>query len=165
MMILSQYWFRLALPLVAFAIAATPVAARLGDRLASVSTDAAAMRAQVATRSMDGYARHDLTRANGGNVREFTNAAGAVFAVTWSGPGKPDLRSLLGPYFSQLQPAAHGNGRATGRMMPGMRRPMLIDQSDLRIRATGHMGWFHGVAYIPSLVPPGFDLAQLDPVQ
>jgi hypothetical protein len=85
-------------------------------------------------------------------VREFTNAKGQVFAVTWSGPGKPDLRTLLGNYFPSYQ-------TATGVGLPGrrmLRKPTQVSQSDLQIQSTGHMGWFHGVAFIPSLAPPGF---------
>ena len=32
---------------------------------------------------------------------------------------------------------------------------------DLVIQTGGHMGWFNGIAYIPSLTPPGFTPADL----
>jgi len=34
---------------------------------------------------------------------------------------------------------------------------------DLQIQAGGHMGWFHGVAFIPSLAPAGFSTSNLSP--
>ena len=110
--------------------------------------------------AMRGYARHDLTRGNGGLVHEFANPAGQVFAVTWSGPGKPDLRALLGRYFPDFQAAATRGGPG-GRGMRALRRPVQVDAADLQIQTAGHMGWFHGVAYIPSLAPAGFSTADL----
>ena len=133
--------------------------ASLGGAYASVGVDRARMGAQMSSVGMGTYTRHVLTRANGGTVRELTNADGAVFAVTWSGPGKPDLRSLLGDRFETFQNA----GAATGRAMHSLRRPTQVDQSDLQIETEGHMGWFRGVAFVRSLAPAGFstsDLAQ-----
>lgn len=136
-------------------------AAELGRNIATVSDDAARMKGAVAARQVGAATRHDITRANGGLVHEFTNSEGKVFAVTWNGPGKPDLRSLLGPYFEHLQ----GNHVSFGRMMHSLRRPPTVDQADLKIQMAGHMGWFHGVAYIPSLTPPGFSLDELNPAK
>ncbi len=115
------------------------------------------MGARVASTPMGRYARHDLTRVNGAMVHELTNADGQVFAVTWSGPGKPDLRSLLGRYFETFQ-AANATG---GRTMRALRRPQQVSQADLQIQTGGHMGWFHGVAFIPSLAPAGFSANDL----
>lgn len=131
--------------------------AELGGPLSSVRTDSGRMGAKMASSSMGRYARHDLTRTNGGNVREFTNAAGQVFAVTWSGPGKPDLRVVLGRYFPMLQASAGANGRA----MHSLRHPQQAAQPDLLIQTGGHMGWFHGVAFVSSLAPSGFAVADL----
>lgn len=115
------------------------------------------MSARVVAVNMGGYMRHSLTRANGGIVHELTNADGAVFAVTWAGPGKPDLRALLGSRFATFQTA---NG-AVGQAMHSLRRPSRVNEPDLRIQTEGHMGWFRGVALIPSLAPPGFSADDL----
>jgi hypothetical protein len=131
--------------------------AELGGPLSSVKVDGERMVAAMASASLGRYSRHDLIRANGGMVREFTNASGQVFAVTWSGPGKPDLRSLLGRYFATLQAA----GEASGRTMHSLRRPAQVAQGDLQIQTGGHMGWFHGVAFVPSLAPAGFAVGDL----
>ena len=95
----------------------------------------------MASVALSNYSRHEITRANGGTVREFTNAKGQVFAITWSGPGKPDLRTLLGRYFAALQ----GSSGAIGRTMHSLRRPAQVNQPDLQIQTSGHMGWFRGV--------------------
>ena len=135
--------------------------AELGRASASVRDDAARMKGALAAHQVGNATRHDITRANGGLVHEFANADGQVFAVTWNGPGKPDLRSLLGPYFQPLQ----GTHVSFGRMMHSLRHPLTVNQADLKIQMAGHMGWFHGVAYIPSLTPPGFSLGELDPTK
>lgn len=115
------------------------------------------MGARVATVGGQGFARHQLTRPNGGAVHEFTNAAGQVFAVSWSGPGKPDLRALLGRYFPRLQAAGTGYGRA----LHALRRPAQVADAEVTIQTEGHLGFFRGVAFLPALAPPGFSPAQL----
>src|ERR1700722_2514901 len=47
--------------------------------------------------------RHELTLPSGLVVHEFVSPTGAVYAVTWRGPRMPDLRELLGPYFTQIE--------------------------------------------------------------
>lgn len=131
--------------------------AELGGPLSSVAVDRGRMAARMTSTATGRYARHELTRLNGGTVREFTNAKGAVFAVTWAGPGKPDLRSLLGRYFTALQP---GRG-VDGRSMRSLRRPLQVAQPDLQIQTAGHMGWFRGIAFVPSLAPADVALGDL----
>jgi hypothetical protein len=135
-----------------------PAHAGLGGPVSTVQTDGARMSARMVSEDMGGYARHTLTRPNGGTVHELANANGQVFAVIWSGPGKPDLRSLLGPYFETFQAANLASGR--GLRSP-LRRPPQVNQPDLQIQTEGHMGWFRGVAFIPSLAPPGFSVNNL----
>lgn len=135
----------------------TAASAKLGGSVSSVTADRGRMAISMNSVAMARYTRHDLKRPNGGSVREFTNAAGTVFAVTWSGPGKPDLRTLLGSYFSTFQ----ANSVATARQMHSLRRPPQVAQRNLQIQAGGHMGWFHGVAFIPSLAPAGFSVDDL----
>lgn len=148
-----------ALAFIAAAFLFMPSIARaeLGGPLSSVAVDRGRMGAQMKSVSAGRYDRHELTRANGGMVREFTNAKGEVFAVTWAGPGKPDLRTLLGRYFVRFQ---NGDG-AGGRAMHSLRRPPQVSDTDLQIQTGGHMGWFHGVAFIPSLAPTGFSSGDL----
>jgi hypothetical protein len=138
-------------------LASTPAYAGLGGTLASVQADSARLGAHAASTSFGGYVRHDMTRQNGGSVREYTNAEGQVFAVTWAGPGRPDLRTLLGPHFSTFQ-AAH---TSPGRMMHALRQPLQASEPDLQIESGGHMGWFRGGVFIPSLAPAGVSLQTL----
>lgn len=114
------------------------------------------MHARSAAIARPAYIRHELTRDNDGIVREYSNSDGLVFAVTWSGPGKPDLRTLLGPYFTTFQANSEVAANAHA-----LRRPPQVNQTDLQIQTAGHMGWFRGVAFVPSLAPPGFALTDL----
>jgi hypothetical protein len=149
---------RLLLPLVgAMFVPFSCARAELGGPVSGVRADSGRAGARLSSVSMGRYTRQDLVRANGGSVREFTNADGHVFAVTWSGPGKPDLRVLLGRYFGSLQTA----GRTSGRWMHSLRHPVQVTNSNLKIQATGHMGWYRGVALVPSLQPRGFSTDDL----
>lgn len=130
--------------------------AELGGPVSSVAADSGRMQAKMASVARGAYARHELTRSNDGIVREYTNADGLVFAVTWSGPGKPDLRTLLGQYFTTFQ----ANSEVVARSH-ALRRPAQVSQPDLQIQTGGHMGWFSGVAFVPSLAPPGFAMTEL----
>jgi hypothetical protein len=135
-----------------------PARAELGGPASTVQTDGARMSARTVSTDMGPYALHTLTRPNGGMVHELTNESGQVFAVTWSGPGKPDLRALLGRYFDTFQAANVARGR--GLRSP-LRQPAQVNQPDLQIQTEGHMGWFRGVAFVPSLAPPGFSVNNL----
>ncbi|MBN8809326.1 MAG: DUF2844 domain-containing protein [Sphingomonas sp.] len=139
------------------ALVSDSAAAHLGGSASSVTADRSRMAARLSTVATGRFTRHELTRPNGGQVHEFTNADGVVFAVAWSGPGKPDLATLLGPYFPTFQ----ANSVATARRMHSLRQPPRTAQPNLQIQVGGHMGWFHGVAYIPSLAPAGFAVADL----
>lgn len=142
---------------IAIATLSLPAHAELSGPASGIQAEAARMGARVVSVSMGSYVRYDVTRPNGGLVHEFANAQGRVFAVTWSGPGKPDLRSLLGQHFAALQ----SGSRPAGHAMRAWRRPAQVADSDLQIQTGGHMGWFRGVAYRPSLAPTGFATADL----
>jgi hypothetical protein len=134
--------------------------AELGGTLASVEVDRGRMAARVAHLPQTGFTRHVLTRPNGGIVHELTNAQGQVFAVSWSGPGKPNLSTLLGRYAAALAP-----NPAIGRSLHAFRRPVAVSQPGLQLVSEGHMGWFHGAAVVPSLAPNGFSVADLTVTQ
>jgi hypothetical protein len=148
--------------LIVFALAGllptTPGLAELGGAAASVQTDQSRMRASLHQVSFATHVRHELALPNGGTVHEFTNGQGQVFAIRWSGPGKPDLRNLLGSHFVAFQAANASQGLRFGRLS---RRPVTVDSSDLKIEMGGHMGYFHGLAWLPALMPSGVQPADL----
>lgn len=90
-------------------------------------------------------------------VREYINAAGQVFAVSWAGPLLPDLAALMGDGFTEYQQAAQRQRAAGLRGAMGLQKPGLIMVS------RGRMGQFEGYAYVPSLVPADVDIHALLP--
>jgi hypothetical protein len=127
-----------------------PALAGLGGDLSSVSVDRVHMNAQLrGSIPGTGYSVEQLELPSGTLVSEYVAPDGKVFAVSWRGPTKPDLRQTLGSYFDQVVAASK-----QARHNPGTRRHFQIRQSDLVFESNGHMRDFYGRAYIPSLLPP-----------
>jgi hypothetical protein len=132
---------------------AAPAWAHLGGDVASVATDTAALRAQVRTTPTVQYDQHEISN-NGLVVHEYSTRQGQVFAVTWRGPFKPDLRQLLGTHFAAYQDA-------TSHPRAGSHNVFALTRSDLVIESTGRMRSFQGLAYLPALVPAGVSVQEL----
>ena len=126
--------------------------ASLGGDGASIETDRVHMQVDHAARqapsSTGSYTVHETTLPTGTVVRQYVSTAGVVFAVTWSGPFKPDLRQLLGPHFDTM------NARQAGQALAG-HRFVSQHESDLVVESGGHMRSFEGRAYLPSALPAG----------
>ena len=137
-----------------FAVASS-AHAFLGGGYATVTADRAHMAARLQTSAAATHTLHQLTLANGGLVREFSRPDGTIFAVTWRGPGRPDLRRLLGDHFGALQA---DNARRSGRPR---RLPLMVNRSDFVVVSGGHPGAFWGVAYLPQAAPAGFSPSEL----
>ncbi len=129
--------------------------AELGGAMTGVQVDRAHLNARLQSVPSGSHTVHQMTLPNGGGVKEFTNTNGRVYAVTWSGPGKPDLRSLLGGYFARFQA---DNARINPR---ARRQPLQVNRPELIIQTGGHMGYFWGVAYVPALAPADFAVTDL----
>lgn len=145
---------RLALCAGCLAYAAAAHAA-LGGAYGSVEADRVHLSARVSTTAAATHTVHALTLANGGVVKELTRSDGTVFAVIWHGPGRPDLRQLLGSRFDTLQSA---------NTLPGGRRtrmPLSVNRPDFIVQSGGHPGAFWGVAYLPQMAPAGFSTTDL----
>jgi len=120
-------------------------APRLAAQAAAGSSPAAAAAVQTQT----------VQTPQGTTVTEYANAAGTVFAITWKGPFKPDLQQLLGSYFAPYVQAASAQ--------PQQLNLSLVKGSDIVVHSAGRMRGFFGLAWVPSLVPPGFDPSMLQP--
>jgi hypothetical protein len=132
--------------------------ATLGGDAASVDADGLRMsvkHAATQTPTATGaYTVHETTLSTGTVVRQYVSAVGVVFAVSWSGPFKPDLRQLLGPHFDTM------NARQQGQVHAG--RPFVNQQnSDLVIESGGHPRSFAGRAYLPAALPPGVAVSEI----
>lgn len=94
------------------------------------------------------YTVQQNTDEAGTTVREYADNNGVVFAVSWEGPVKPDLKQLLGHYFQTFIDAS----AATPHASTG---PITIRENDLVVHAGGHPRAFFGSAYVPTLIPSG----------
>jgi hypothetical protein len=136
-------------------IGGLPAQASLGGARDSVDADGRHFAARMSAAAAPTHTVNVLTMPNGEVVREFTRGDGVVFAVTWRGPARPDLRQLLGPRFDTVQ---------ADNVLPGgrrTRRPLAVRRSDFVMSSGGHPGAFWGVAYLPAEAPPGFPVKDL----
>jgi len=101
------------------------------------------------------YTVSQSTLDSGTIVREYSDAAGVVFAVGWNGPTLPDLRTLLGDKFATMTSAAAKRPKAGHSQL-------TVEQSDVVIVSNGHMRSFAGHAWIPSALPAGFDVNSIE---
>lgn len=134
-----------------------PVAAHaaLGGPASSIDADRVHLSARMAVSQAATHRVHMLTPASGSAVREYSTLDGTVFALSWGGPARPDLRQLLGGYFDAFAADARPRaGRKTTRLI-AVSRPTLV------VRSAGHPGAFFGYAFDPRLVPAGFTAADL----
>lgn len=147
----------LALPGLALALAA-PCHASLGKAPSDFGgTTARAARSLAAsgTAAAATYTVTTTTLASGTTVREYANTSGVVFAVSWSGPFLPDLRTLLGDQFTTL------TTESARRPKAGHNR-VNVATSDVTIESGGHMRAYAGRAWINSLLPTGFDTDEIE---
>lgn len=124
--------------------------AGLGAASADLSAQVGAAKSSAASTGSATYTVVQRQLESGTSVREFVDASGVMFAVSWSGPFLPDLKELLGVHFESM--AAQGNGRNRQRSR------LAVQDSGAVIVSEGHMGAFEGRAWLPSRLPPGFDV-------
>jgi hypothetical protein len=117
--------------------------------------------AKTAARSLDAsstpasaYTVRESTTSYGLTVREYVLPSNVVFAVTWSGPVRPDMRQLLGSYFPNFATRSDA-GHSLGTASRFERSGALVLQS------SGHAGDVSGKAYVPRLVPANVDAGAL----
>jgi hypothetical protein len=139
----------------AVVLAGNAARAALGAGYGSVETDRLHLGASSRTTAAAGFAIHTLTLPNHGQVNEYTRADGVVFAITWRGPGRPDLRQLLGSYFDRFRT---DNALVRGRRS---RMPLHENRPDFKVRTGGHPGAFFGAAFLPRAAPAGFSTSSL----
>ena len=134
---------------VLLALAATPAWAALGEPVDSVSRDAVRLRGEVRESPRQGYGVLEIHAAGGTVVREYVDPSGLVFGVAWEGPIMPDLEPLLGRHYAAFRQAA---GAGAHR-----RAPVVLRSEGFVVESGGHMRAFRGRAYLPGILPSGFD--------
>lgn len=140
---------------ITLAILALPLSASasLGGDAASVQADQRQMNGTLRTTAAAKHTQFEIQTPTGILAREYVSSTGLVFAVVWEGPSLPDLRQLLGSYFSQYIQAANAADPAA--------RPRVIEQPGLVVYSGGRMRAFLGRAFVPDLIPKGLSLDEI----
>ena len=127
--------------------------AALGGSAASIDADRVKVQgALLRVQTADRYTLHEIQSAAGTTIREYVSGSGTVFAVAWDGPAMPDLRQVLGDYFTTFQRDVEQQRAA--RRAHG---PLAIDDGDLVVQVSGHMRSLSGRAYVKRLLPSGVE--------
>ena len=129
--------------------------AALGGDAGSVASDREVLHATDLGRT--DLAAWSLYQMNVGGtlVKQYLSGSGVVFAVTWKGLAHPDLRRLLGTYWPEYQ-----RSHSASLKKPGQRSRRLAS-AQLVVEQSGHMRALSGRAYVPSLLPEGLSLDDL----
>lgn len=125
--------------------------AALGQDVASVEGDRVQMQGSRRVVEERDYTIHEIQAPTGTRVREYAHPDGTVFAVAWDGPFIPNLRQLLGAYFTPFAEAAKAQQARHAR-----RGTLALETPDLVVETGGHMRAFFGRAFIPALLPRAF---------
>jgi Protein of unknown function (DUF2844) len=138
-------------------LAACPFAstlAGLGGDASSIEADRASLKGTERVTSAPTFVVHQITTAGGLQVHEYLSLGGKVFAVSWRGPGIPDLRQMLGSYygeFAQVASAPHYD-----------HHHLSVETPDVIVQSGGHTRSFFGLAWVPSLLPKNFSVDQIN---
>jgi Protein of unknown function (DUF2844) len=128
-------------------VASMPAWATLGQYEGSVSVDQQNLRSADLVQSFQAYKVHQLTTTNGTVVREFVSPKGTVFGIAWQSRFMPDMKQLLGDYLTNYQSATKAQTQIH------QRRGLIVKTNDFVFVSNGHMRFYKGLAYVPSLVP------------
>ena len=127
--------------------------AALGDDVASVEQDRARMGASLQVRRSTGYDVHEMAAPIGSTVREFVGPDGKVFAVSWSGGWRPNLRDLMGVHYDRFIAGMAGRRRS--------RAPVRLELPGMVVVMGGHLRTFFGHAYLTDMLPAGFSTQEM----
>jgi hypothetical protein len=131
---------------------ATPAAqAVLGGNVDTVQADTMRLRGERRLSTSVGYTVHEILVADGSVVREYANAQGTVFMVTWNMRYKPRLADLLGAFDAEYRLAA-----THALEQPGVRKQISLERGDLVVQQSAHLQNYRGRAWLRSKLPAGF---------
>jgi Protein of unknown function (DUF2844) len=137
----------------AAACLSAPALAVLGGDAPSVEADRASMKGTTRITSGVDYSVHEIQAPTGMVINEYVSAHGKVFAVSWRGPGLPDLPQLLGGYSTELAQAA---------TLPHYNHHHLnIEAQNVVMQSGGHLRTRYGRAWVPALLPENFSLKDI----
>jgi hypothetical protein len=126
----------------------SPAHAALGDDVAVVAADQVRLQASLQISHKSNYAIHELGLPTGTKVRHFVGDSGKVFAVSWSGGWRPNLRDIMGTHYDEFIAATRGKRAARG--------VARIELPGMVVVMGGHQRAFFGHVYLTDLLPEGF---------
>jgi Protein of unknown function (DUF2844) len=127
--------------------------AGLGGDAASVEADRVRLKGAVRVTPEANFTVHEITTGKM-QIHEYLSTGGKVFAVSWRGPGIPDLKQMLGEYYGQFAQAAsapHYN-----------RHHLNVETPQVVVQSSGHTRSFFGRAWVPALLPQNFSVDQIN---
>ena len=130
-----------------------PARASLGDDVSAVATDQARFGARLKLVQRARYAVHELTVPTGATVREFGSDAGKIFAVSWSGGFRPNLRDLMGAHYDRFVEATRG------RRVP--RGIVQVEVPGMVVVMGGYLRTFFGYVVLTDLLPSGVSAEEI----
>jgi hypothetical protein len=133
-------------------LASTPCRAQLG----AVTGTADASDGAVMHQAPSGLANYrETTDAHGIVVREYVDARGTVYAVSWRGPAMPNVQALLGSYFERFKSGASASAGDAGLHAARVADGDLVVESQVRLRE------FSGRAWLASALPAGVSASDI----
>ena len=123
----------------------TPAQATLGEDASSIEGNRARLQATVRVQRRAKYAVHELQLPAGSKVRQFVAYKGKVFAISWSGGWRPDLRELMGSHYERYLVAMKGRGVPRG--------PVRLELPGMVLVMAGHQRAFFGHIYLTDHLP------------
>lgn len=133
-----------------------PAEASLGGNINSVQADQTRLQGKLSSTANGAYTIEEIQAPTGVVVREYVSSSGTVFAVTWHGPTRPDLRQVLVTYMTTFTEALQAQ-----RGSRVVRGALVIRQPGLVVEMGGHMRWLVGRAYVPNMVPAGVQMEEI----
>jgi len=150
------YAFLLGLGLaVALLAQGEPSQATLGEKADSIASD---QKALAATRPdptvRNGYTVQEV-QYDAVTLREYISPDGIVFAIAWNGLIHPDLTPLLGSHAGEYEQAMRQTPPKPGQ------RHLSLQTNQIIVEKWGQMRNLQGRAYIPTLIPPGVSVDEI----
>jgi hypothetical protein len=141
-------WVCVALTLALVLLFSFPAHAALGDDVSVIAKEQVRFQANLQVWHEAKYAVHELAMPSGTKVRQFVNDSGKVFAASWSGGWRPNLRDMMGTHYDRFIAATRGR-----RVARGVAR---IELPGMVVVMGGHQRAYFGHVYLTDLLPEGF---------
>lgn len=137
----------------------TAGAAALGERIFTVSGQSKAQvsNLKITQKNSSVGTPYSVQESEEGGIKmkQFVSSDGVVFAVAWKGIAPPDFNDILGKYYSDY------SAETQSVLRPRNRKKLNVKSQDFVFRNSSLGGSFRGLAYVPSLLPAGLAVEDL----